>query len=256
MKTILKLVLTLISFSFYAQNNNYRVKYLLDFQKDSLDISDNKREIMYLDISDNRTIFQSESMFKKDSISSNSNSMGILGLTKSQFRYKIVKDTDQKSKYFIDYAATYRFYTETEEKIEWTFVNDSIKKIDKFECKLATTFFKGRYYFAWYTVDIPISSGPYKFNGLPGLILELFDSKKHYVFKLYTINKMKSLTNYLDASKFTKVSKSDLIQMEIDIKNKPSIIFNGSNLNLPMDKYDTNHRERNKKFNNPIELKD
>ena len=46
--------------------------------------------------------------------------------------------------------------------------------------KLAKTTFKGRNYFAWYSIEIPINSGPYKFNGLPGLVVELFDSKKHY----------------------------------------------------------------------------
>jgi hypothetical protein len=48
-----------------------------------------------------------------------------------------------------------------------------------------------------------------------------------------------------------------LIQLQNNIKIKPSIILSNSNLNLPkegMDKYDNKHRELNKKFNNPIEL--
>ena len=56
-----------------------------------------------------------------------------------------------------------------------------------------------------------------------------------------------------------KISKQDLIQLQNNIKIKPSIILSNSNLNLPkegMDKYDNKHRELNKKFNNPIELTD
>lgn len=47
------------------------------------------------------------------------------------------------------------------------------KKIKSFHCKKATTTFRGRNYKAWYTEDLPIIGGPWKFDGLPGLILEV-----------------------------------------------------------------------------------
>ena len=130
---------------------------------------------------------------------------------------------------------------------------------ENFKCKLAKTTFKGRSYFAWYTIEIPINSGPYKFNGLPGLVVELFDSKKHYHFQLLSVKEIQNMKNYTERKKYTKISKQDLIQLQNNIKIKPSIILSNSNLNLPkegMDKYDNKHRELNKKFNNPIELKD
>jgi len=37
-------------------------------------------------------------------------------------------------------------------------------------------------YVAWYTPEIPISNGPGKFGGLPGLILELHDPKQETVY--------------------------------------------------------------------------
>ena len=49
---------------------------------------------------------------------------------------------------------------------------DSTKKIGKFNCAYAKTIFRGRVYEAWYTTEIPISNGPWKLHGLPGLILE------------------------------------------------------------------------------------
>ncbi|MDW8297210.1 MAG: GLPGLI family protein [Raineya sp.] len=47
------------------------------------------------------------------------------------------------------------------------------KKILGFPCKSATTTFRGRTYKAFYTEKIPLSDGPWKFGGLPGLILEI-----------------------------------------------------------------------------------
>lgn len=60
---------------------------------------------------------------------------------------------------------------------KWKLINET-KKIGSYNCKKASTFFRGRNYTAWYAEDIALSSGPSKFFGLPGLILEIFDAEK------------------------------------------------------------------------------
>lgn len=59
------------------------------------------------------------------------------------------------------------------------------KKIGNFDCHKATTKFHGRDYTAWYTTEIPLPYGPWKLQGLPGLILEAYDTEKdiYYYFK-------------------------------------------------------------------------
>ena len=104
MRFILNIVVIFISLITFAQNGNYRIKYLLDFQKDSLDTQSVNREIMYLDIINNVSIFQSENLFKKDSISSTDNPYSLFGLPKPEFKYKIVKE-DNICSYFIDYSS-------------------------------------------------------------------------------------------------------------------------------------------------------
>jgi GLPGLI family protein len=77
-------------------------------------------------------------------------------------------------------------YIENLEKIKWQ-IFDETKKILSHPCKKATCRFRGRDYIAWYATDIPISRGPYKFSGLPGLILEISDTESLFSFECTAI---------------------------------------------------------------------
>ena len=70
--------------------------------------------------------------------------------------------------------------------VRWRFQNE-IKKIDNYLCKKAITHFRGRNYTAWYSEDIPIFQGPWKFHGLPGLLFELIDDSGDVSFFLEKI---------------------------------------------------------------------
>ena len=56
-------------------------------------------------------------------------------------------------------------------KIKWELKNE-YKEIGGFNCKKAIGNFRGREYTCWYSEDIPLPYGPWKLQGLPGLILE------------------------------------------------------------------------------------
>ncbi len=70
----------------------------------------------------------------------------------------------------------------------WT-ITDELKKIGPYNCQKAKALFRGREYTAWFTHDIPISSGPWKLQGLPGLIINAFDNKGEVQFMLNSIVK-------------------------------------------------------------------
>lgn len=72
-------------------------------------------------------------------------------------------------------------YEEEWEKPQWT-LKDSTKVILEYSCQLAISHYRGRVWYAWFTFDIPISEGPWKLCGLPGLILEAYDKDKDYSF--------------------------------------------------------------------------
>lgn len=71
---------------------------------------------------------------------------------------------------------------------EWT-LKDSTKTLLGYPCQLATCSYHGRDYQAWFTSDIAIDNGPWKFKGLPGLILEVYDTKNHYHFLIEGIER-------------------------------------------------------------------
>lgn len=84
-------------------------------------------------------------------------------------------------------GSEYVEYSEERESLPWMY-SDSVKTILGYECRLAETYFRGRHYFAWYTLDIPLSLGPWKLWGLPGLILEAGDDQGHYCWSLLSLS--------------------------------------------------------------------
>jgi GLPGLI family protein len=59
--------------------------------------------------------------------------------------------------------------------------------VNNIKCIKATTSFRGRSYDAWYAVDIPINNGPWKFHGLPGLIIKVVSLDNKIQFAVTSI---------------------------------------------------------------------
>ncbi|MFT6096031.1 MAG: GLPGLI family protein [Mariniflexile sp.] len=57
-------------------------------------------------------------------------------------------------------------------KLEWKLLKED-KLIDKYICKKAEVQFRGRKFTAWYAPEIAVPFGPFKFKGLPGLIINV-----------------------------------------------------------------------------------
>ncbi len=78
-------------------------------------------------------------------------------------------------------------------KIEWK-ITEEVKKIGPLLCQKAETSFRGRNYTAWFAREIPISSGPWKLQGLPGLIIMVFDDTGEVRFSFKSIKQIKEFS--------------------------------------------------------------
>ncbi|GHT63455.1 hypothetical protein AGMMS50239_19460 [Bacteroidia bacterium] len=109
-------------------------------------------------------------------------------------------------------------YTESIPLQDWEISDDTLT-VAGYLCQKATCKFRGRDYTAWFSSDIPVNNGPWKFGGLPGLILKVYDKDKRCTFECvgienhkqkYPITLLNSLKQYnkADRMKVWKFKKS------------------------------------------------
>ena len=91
---------------------------------------------------------------------------------------------DLKSKTLYSRDLGFDYVKDTTIDINWKLSNED-KKIGIYTVQKATATFRGRNYTAWFTTQIPLPYGPWKLSGLPGLILEAYDTHKeiYWYFK-------------------------------------------------------------------------
>ncbi len=72
-------------------------------------------------------------------------------------------------------------YEEPLARWDWE-IGDSTKNVLGYECVKAVTDYHGRRWTAWFAPEIPVQNGPWKLDGLPGLILEAEAEGGQYSF--------------------------------------------------------------------------
>lgn len=101
--------------------------------------------------------------------------------------------TPQEQKLKQVYRVLSEFYMVDEEfpVFNWK-IEENTKEIGGYTAQMATTQYKGRDYTAWFTTELPFQSGPWKFQGLPGLILEVADSREEVFFNYAGFDKIEA----------------------------------------------------------------
>lgn len=120
-------------------------------------------------------------------------------------------------------------YKDTLDAQNWT-ITDSIKTVLDYQCQMAECDFRGRRWTAWFTPNIPVSNGPWKLGGLPGMIMEAYDRGKQYYFVMIGLEQIEDepiLFSEPDNSKnkHRKINRRELFRAEMNqLRNGASIM--------------------------------
>lgn len=117
-------------------------------------------------------------------------------------------------------------YEENLPSIEWKIL-DSVKMVFGYHAQMAKCNFRGRGYTAWFTHEIPTTIGPWKFSGLPGLILKVEDDKGHYIFEatgIYNVQTPIEIPEYLYL-KTTKEKCAEALRLWITERFKAAMLY-------------------------------
>ncbi|MDR6466041.1 GLPGLI family protein [Chryseobacterium sediminis] len=210
MKKILIFLILMLGMHINAQTHRfiYELQYRFEPNGTSYD-----KEEMVLDINPDEVKFYESEFLASDSL--NILHGGISSQHTSQSGQSIIrKRNSNKNKNFVQIMMMPYYYVfETEDNIQWKIEADT-KKINNYNLQRATAVFGGRNWTAWFTPDINIPEGPYKFRGLPGLVLYVEDDKKDFI---YSFSRNKNLPKTYDTKSFLEKHYS-LDAIAIDLK--------------------------------------
>lgn len=183
--------------STHAQINRFFYEY--KFIPDSKNKQEVKTEMMLLDIDQKGSNYYSRDKFVADStsmaevqkqIKGGSGNINISRRDNSgQVGYKVTKSYPDFKTYLFTRISMDEYKVKEDKKPEWKILPEK-QKIGEYNTQKATTSYGGRAWIAWFTTDIPFQDGPYKFYGLPGLIVRLEDTTGSHMMTLVGNKKM------------------------------------------------------------------
>ncbi|MDN3588696.1 GLPGLI family protein [Pedobacter aquatilis] len=135
---------------------------------------------------------------------------------------------------------------ETVQKIDWKISKDTMS-FSGIACQKAVAKFKGRNWIAWFATDMPFQSGPWKLNGLPGLIVEAYDDKKEVKFEFAGLENVSVADEKNASDGDQKITMPNGTPGTIKITGiETSTSYLGSEIKLPVDAIKTSRKELDK----------
>ncbi len=139
--------------------------------------------------------------------------------------YYILADLQQKTYIFKDKIGTNSFsYTDSLPTFNWQ-LKSEYRDIAGHRCAKAIGKYMGRTYEAWYATDIPTHVGPWKFYGLPGLVMSVYDTQHQYSFTFIDMQPCHG-DIVLFPSKSFKTTKEKFLKEYAVYQNDPIAYYN------------------------------
>lgn len=178
---------------------SYRFVYEYKFKPDINNKDSLVTDYMNLDTNGKKSYYSNAVKFERDSVYNIDKSYPALLKGKHYDRnlnYTIEKDYADKTINFYDKFKNVSFVITDNETAKWKMENE-FKKINTMNCQKAVAEYKGRKWEAWFCKDFPVSDGPYKFSGLPGLVVSIKDSGNDHTFDLIQIKKINTVNAFI-----------------------------------------------------------
>ncbi|PZU83040.1 MAG: GLPGLI family protein [Chryseobacterium sp.] len=187
-----KLLLLFMFFGILTIAQNKRFIYEYKFISDSTNLDDIKTEMMFLDTTKDGskyysyTVFNSDSLMKAD-LEQQLKATGSINvksdMRKGNVRYSVTKTYPDYKTNLHRKLGMDAYNISEDRKINWK-ISSEKEKIGEWNTQKAEADFAGRHWIAWFSTDIPIQDGPYKFYGLPGLIVKIEDKTGSHKLEL------------------------------------------------------------------------
>ncbi|UFK97861.1 GLPGLI family protein [Kaistella faecalis] len=237
MRILIPLFLLFCNLSF-AQNQ--RFSYYYSFVKDTLNTQEVTKELMNLDITKNGSAFYSHDVHVSDSTMTayfekqikTTGSMNVdtrmMSQRKGTVKYRIIKEyPDFKIASVLNIGMDY-YKVSDDRKLIWKILPDR-QKIGDFNAQKATTEFAGRKWEAWFSSELPFQDGPYKFHGLPGLIIKLQDHTGTHQFELAGISKFtespENFSGFGGGNKVIEINRLQYRKLYLEDRNDPAKVI-------------------------------
>lgn len=243
--------------------SKYEVKYSFRFKKHHTD-KDYVEDTRVLQIGDGVVKEYSDIIYHFDSLATMNFRKGLPTSSNTNetlpceiFSYH--KKKEIKVKYRLILNGGVLCYDDRYPSFEWKFSADAPVEIMGYSCGKATVSFAGREYTVFYTMDIPLPYGPYKFYGLPGLILKVEDSRGMYIWEAFSIVKSDDPINEYTYEKEIRCSRQEADRTIGRMMRQPMTFLatSGSRVMVARSDGSFGAPETNEKENmyEPIELK-
>ncbi len=189
----------------FAQNKRFIYEY--KFIPDSTNLEDFKTEMMFLDTTKDGSKYYSYTVFNSDSIMkvdlekqlAATGSINVKSdMQKGSVRYSVTKTYPDYKINLHRRLGMDAYNISDDRKINWKILPEK-EKIGEWNAQKAEADFAGRHWIAWFSTEIPIQDGPYKFRGLPGLIVKIEDKTGSHKMELKGI---KNITGNVDINVF------------------------------------------------------
>ena len=205
MKKLLVNFFLIVGIVTFAQNKRFIYEY--KFIPDSTNLDDVKTEMMFLDTTKDGSKYYSYTVFNSDSIMkvdlekqlAATGSINVKSdMQKGSVRYSVTKTYPDYKINLHRRLGMDAYNISDDRKINWKILPEK-EKIGEWNAQKAEADFAGRHWIAWFSTEIPIQDGPYKFRGLPGLIVKIEDKTGSHKMELKGI---KNITGNVDINVF------------------------------------------------------